>query len=272
VYTPNTKEMCATGAYMRMLQHAVALAPLAGHPEQAAGFQARFDAAVPHFNAYYALNLANGTYGDGVEQTLAVIPLALRIVPAEHLAAVQQWLIHDVETTRALHLTTGATGTRFFFEVLSAMGRTDLAAVIAAQDTLPSHGFWVTQGATTCWEVSNARARVRLKRTLSLIRRHPRTLTLTDTRTGAAKSAGTTLRLLRTTTSSCARTSAGSSTRCSASRGRRRLRARRPSRSWRWRRRSSTACPPCRARSRACAAAWRSRGPGLARPWPRSSR
>jgi hypothetical protein len=152
MYTPNTKEACATAAYMRMLQHAVALAPIAGHPEQAARFQALFDAAVAPYNAYYALNLANGTYGDGIEQTLAVIPLALRIVPAEHLAAVQSWLLHDIETTRALHLTTGATGTRFVFEVLSAMGRTDLAAVVAAQSTFPSHGYWVTQGATTCWE------------------------------------------------------------------------------------------------------------------------
>ena len=135
MYTPNTKEACATAAYMRMLQHAVALAPIAGHPEQAARFQALFDAAVAPYNAYYALNLANGTYGDGIEQTLAVIPLALRIVPAEHLAAVQSWLLHDIETTRALHLTTGATGTRFFFEVLSAMGRTDLAAIDDPQDT-----------------------------------------------------------------------------------------------------------------------------------------
>ena len=111
MYTPNTKEACATGAFMLMLQRAAALAPVAGHPEQAARFHALFDAAAAPYNAYYARNLNNGTYGDGVEQTLAVIPLSLGIVPAEHLAAVQSWLINDIETTRALHLTTGATGT-----------------------------------------------------------------------------------------------------------------------------------------------------------------
>lgn len=41
-----------------------------------------------------------------------------------------------------MHLSTGATGTRYLFEQLSSMGRTDLAAAVAAQDTFPSHGYW----------------------------------------------------------------------------------------------------------------------------------
>ena len=153
VYTPNTAPMGATAAHLRAARILSELAPLAGHPEDAPEFAALVQRSVGPFNAHYALNLANGTYGDGFEQTLAVLPLALRFVPAENLAAVQQWLIHDIETTNGLHLTTGATGTRFLFEeALSAMGRTDLAAQIAAQSTLPSHGYWVTQGATTAWE------------------------------------------------------------------------------------------------------------------------
>ena len=151
-YVNATREMCATGAFLRMLSLLARLAPLAGHPEQSAAFRAALAAAAAPFNAYYALDLSRGLYGDGIEQTLAVIPLSLGLVPAANLAAVQQWLVHDVETTRAMHLTTGATGTRFFFEALSSMGRTDLAAAVAAQDSFPSHGWWITQGATSCWE------------------------------------------------------------------------------------------------------------------------
>ena len=51
-----------------------------------------------------------------------------------------------------MHLSTGAIGTRLLFPFLSKIGRTDLAAEIAAQSTYPSHGYWITQGATPCWE------------------------------------------------------------------------------------------------------------------------
>lgn len=151
-YVPNTGPMGATGSWLRCLRLMEELASLAGHPEDAAGFRETFNNAITPFNDYYALNLTNGTYGDGEEQTLAIIPLNLGIVPSDYVISVQNWLIHDVETTQALHLTTGATGTRFFFETLTQIGRVDLAAVVAAQSTLPSHGFWITQGATTCWE------------------------------------------------------------------------------------------------------------------------
>jgi alpha-L-rhamnosidase len=151
-YVPNTGPMGATGSWLRCLRLMEELAPLAGHPEDAAVFRETFINAIKPFNAFYALNLTNGTYGDGEEQTLAIIPLNLGIVPATSIDAVQNWLIHDIETTQALHLTTGSTGTRFFFETLTQMGRVDLAAVIAAQSTMPSHGYWITQGATTCWE------------------------------------------------------------------------------------------------------------------------
>lgn len=48
--------------------------------------------------------------------------------------------------------TTGSVATRFLYPQLTAIGRTDLAAAVAAQSTFPSYGFWLTLGATTCWE------------------------------------------------------------------------------------------------------------------------
>jgi alpha-L-rhamnosidase len=151
-YVNNTAPMGATGSWLRCLQLMEKLAPIAGYPDDAIQFRQIFNNSIIPFNDYYALNLTNGTYGDGQEQTLAIIPLILDIVPRQSLINVQNWLIYDIETTQSLHLTTGATGTRFFFETLTKMGRVDLAAVISAQTTMPSHGYWITQGATTCWE------------------------------------------------------------------------------------------------------------------------
>ena len=73
-------------------------------------------------------------------QTL--LPLTLGFVPDNLVAQAQAWLINDLETTRQMHLSTGATGTRLLFPYLSSIGRTDLAAEIAAQSTYPSHGYY----------------------------------------------------------------------------------------------------------------------------------
>jgi alpha-L-rhamnosidase len=153
VYVPVTGPICATSNMLRSGAALAALAVRAGHPEDVTGYQAALAAARPNYNAYYARNLSEGTYADGIEQTsTAVMPLAIGAVPPEAVPAVTAWLIHDLETTRSGHLMTGASGTRHLFHVLSAAGRTDLALAVAAASTFPSHGWWLTQGATTCWE------------------------------------------------------------------------------------------------------------------------
>jgi alpha-L-rhamnosidase len=152
VYQPNTMHIGATSAHVRLAQQLREFAPLVGRPGDAAEYDAFLGAVRAPFNALYANATAPWTYADGVEQTPTLLPLALGLVPPALVSHSVAWLINDVETTRGVHLSTGATGTRLFFAYLSSIGRTDLAAAVAAQDTFPSHGFWVAQGATTCWE------------------------------------------------------------------------------------------------------------------------
>ena len=142
----------ATGAHVRLAQQLREFAPLVGAGGDAAEYDAFLATVGAPFNALYANVSAPWTYVDGVEQTPTLIPLVLGLVPPVLLNQSVAWLINDVETTRGVHLSTGATGTRLFFAFLSSVGRTDLAVAVAAQDTFPSHGYWIAQGATTCWE------------------------------------------------------------------------------------------------------------------------
>ena len=50
------------------------------------------------------------------------------------------------------HLSTGIFGTKMIFDVLSALGRNDVAYRIANQRTFPGWGHMIENGATTLWE------------------------------------------------------------------------------------------------------------------------
>jgi hypothetical protein len=152
LYQPNTMHIGATASQVRLAQQLLAAAPLVGHPGDAPGYAAFLASVAAPFNALYANASAPWTYVDGVEQTPTLLPLALGLVPPPLLNASTAWLLNDLESTRGLHLSTGATGTRYLFPYLTSIGRTDLAAALAAQSSFPSHGYWVAQGASTCWE------------------------------------------------------------------------------------------------------------------------
>ena len=142
----------ATSAHMQLAQILEKVAPLVGQGQDMAEYTSFLQRSRGLYNRYYENKTEPFLYVDGVEQTVMLLPLTLGFVPDSLVAKAQAWLIHDIETTRSMHLSTGATGTRLLFPYLSEIGRTDLAAEIAAQSTYPSHGYWITQGATTAWE------------------------------------------------------------------------------------------------------------------------
>ena len=96
VYVPVTAPICATANMMRIAQLLAMFAPMVGRAGDVPAYETLLDSSVAPFNSYYALNLANGTYKDGIEQTPALMALAIDFVPADNLAAVQNWLIHGV--------------------------------------------------------------------------------------------------------------------------------------------------------------------------------
>jgi alpha-L-rhamnosidase len=131
------------------------IAVVLGHPDDAPRFDALADRVLAAFNAAY-LDAGAGEYRTpsqvGYRQTSNLLPLALDMVPEDLRDAVFGNLVADLEA-RGNRLNTGAIGTKLLLPVLTRFGRGDLAYAVATQTEYPSWGYWVTQGATSSWEV-----------------------------------------------------------------------------------------------------------------------
>lgn len=100
------------------------------------------------------LNPDHATYVNG-EQTYLAMPLLFNITPEDQRPQVMAALEHDILVTRNGHLNTGMHGTYYMARYLMTHGRNDLVYSIVSQDTFPSWGFMLKNGATTIWEEFN---------------------------------------------------------------------------------------------------------------------
>ncbi len=100
-------------------------------------------------NAKY-LNQETGIYGTGLQTELSA-PLFWGIVPENMKAKVAENLSKRV-IADAKHLDVGLLGTKTILNALSENGYADLAYEVAAQETFPSWGWWIVNGATTLYE------------------------------------------------------------------------------------------------------------------------
>ena len=87
----------------------------------------------------------------GATQTANLLPMQLGIVPPEHQAGVVQNIVRNI-AARDGHLSTGFLGTPCLLEVLSSHKAHDTAWRLAIQETHPSWGYMLANGATTIWE------------------------------------------------------------------------------------------------------------------------
>jgi len=91
-----------------------------------------------------------GIYGSGVQTELSmalqwgIVPEAARQKVADNLA---KRVIAD-----GLHLDVGVLGAKAILNALSDNGHGDIAYKLAAQNTYPSWGWWIVNGATTLYE------------------------------------------------------------------------------------------------------------------------
>ena len=101
------------------------------------------------FNDKY-FNTEKGIYGSGFQTEMSV-PLYWGLVPSEYKNIVAANLAKRVEVDN-YHLDVGLLGTKAILNALSENGYADLAYTIAAQETFPSWGWWIKNGATTLYE------------------------------------------------------------------------------------------------------------------------
>lgn len=96
------------------------------------------------------LNKETGIYGTGLQTELSV-PLFWGVVPEELKTKVAGNLAKRVEADNN-HIDVGLLGTKAILNALSENGYSDVAYKLASQETFPSWGWWMVNGATTLHE------------------------------------------------------------------------------------------------------------------------
>ncbi len=96
------------------------------------------------------LNRETGIYGTGLQTELSVA-LYWGLVPEELKSKVAANLAKRVEQDNK-HIDVGLLGTKTILNALSENGYAELAYEVASQETFPSWGWWIVNGATTFYE------------------------------------------------------------------------------------------------------------------------
>lgn len=96
------------------------------------------------------LNYDTGIYGSGLQTELSVA-LHWNLVPDELRSKVADNLARRVEKDNK-HIDVGLLGTKTILNALSENGYAHLAYEVASQETFPSWGWWIVNGATTFYE------------------------------------------------------------------------------------------------------------------------
>ena len=143
----------STPFYCYLCQIMARFADLLDLPEDAEQF--RFDANFSA-NAYNGLNFDAGTanYENG-SVTANILPLAFGMVPTTWEKYVFDNIVNKTENDFGGHVSCGVVGIQQLMRTLTDYGRGDLALKLATNDTYPSWGYMVRNGATTIWELWN---------------------------------------------------------------------------------------------------------------------
>ena len=96
------------------------------------------------------LNRETGIYASGTQTELSV-PLHWKVVPEEFIPLVASNLAKKVKEAD-YHLDVGVLGAKALLNALSENGFSNVAYKVAVQDTYPSWGWWIVNGATTLLE------------------------------------------------------------------------------------------------------------------------
>ncbi len=101
-------------------------------------------------------HIENGIYGNGLQTELSMA-LQWGIVPVERKLDVAAKLAKRVAAD-SMHLDVGVLGAKAILNALSENGQAETAYKLAAQNTYPSWGWWIVNGATTLYENWNIQA------------------------------------------------------------------------------------------------------------------
>ncbi|MBO7074472.1 MAG: family 78 glycoside hydrolase catalytic domain [Bacteroidales bacterium] len=147
------KMVIATPYYCYLSGKMAKFAELLGLTDDAEYFKNEISASTEAYNALY-LNHQTWRY-DNNTVTANILPLYFGMVPEGHENDVFENIVNRTEDLHDSHVSTGVVGIQFLMRTLTDYGRADLALKIATNDTYPSWGYMVRNGATTIWELWN---------------------------------------------------------------------------------------------------------------------
>lgn len=87
--------------------------------------------------------------------TANLLPLAFNMVTANDEEKVFKNIADKILIQNGGHISTGVIGTQWLMRWLTKFNRADIAYKLASNDTYPSWGYMVKNGATTIWELWN---------------------------------------------------------------------------------------------------------------------
>lgn len=142
------KDVIATAYFAYVAGLLGEMAEVIGRAEDAKKFRELSHRVTAAFNEAY-VNEEGRVKGD--TQTSCVLPLAMDLLPETGRAPVVDHLIRDL-MVRNWHLSTGFVGLPLLLPTLTRFGRTDIAYRLLLNETFPSWGYEIKNGATTIWE------------------------------------------------------------------------------------------------------------------------
>ena len=158
IHTKDTNRMTwpanlSTPYYVYYAGKMAKFADLLGRGNDADFFRNEITTVTAAYNARY-LDTLTGRY-DHNTVTANILPLAFGMVPTGLEESVFANIIDKTENEFGGHVSTGVVGIQQLMRTLTEYGRGDLALRLASNDTYPSWGYMVRNGATTIWELWN---------------------------------------------------------------------------------------------------------------------
>ena len=124
------------------------IAAILGRAEDAAKYETLFGQIKTAFNEAF---VAADGHIQGDTQTAYVLALHFDLLPNDKRPLAAQHLVADIER-KNWHLSTGFVGVGYLCPVLTEAGYADVAYRLLLNETFPSWGYSIKQGATTIWE------------------------------------------------------------------------------------------------------------------------
>ena len=142
------RELIATAFYAYSVRLFSRMAAAIGRGEDATRYEQLFQEIKEAFNKAFVM--PDGRVR-GETQTCYVLALQFDLLPDNLRPLAAQHLVFDIKA-RGWHLSAGFLGTPYLLHVLRDTGYLDVAYRLLKNDTFPSWGYTIKQGATTMWE------------------------------------------------------------------------------------------------------------------------